>query len=253
MLWSIRYGLLRWLLRLVVRSGLDELDLENAVLRQQLKILRRGGGRPRWTDADRAFLAAAAQLLSRDRWTSFLVGSDTLVRWHRELSRRRRVRASRRPGRPPLDPAITKLIVRLGRENPRWGYLRIRGELLKLGTHVSATTIARVLRESRLGPAPRRIGPTWAQFLRLQAYGLLSPVTSFEEDGPEDLAPPQQDLPAPRGGDPGTAEVVDPILDGSPAPMAPPLPSAETREHASLTPALRRSEPRARDGPPMAA
>jgi hypothetical protein len=174
MLWSIRYGLLRWLLRLVVRCGLDELDRENAVLRHQLKILRRGGGRPRWTDADRAFLAAAAQLLSRDRWTSFLVGSDTLVRWHRELSRRRRVRASRGPGRPPLDPAIKKLIVRLGRENPRWGYLRIRGKLLKLGTHVSATTISRVLRESRLGPAPRRIGPTWAQFLRLQAHGLLS-------------------------------------------------------------------------------
>ena len=159
----------------------------------------------------------------------------------------------RRPGRPPLDPAIKKLIVRLGRENPRWGYLRIRGELLKLGTHVSATTIARVLRESRLGPAPRRIGPTWAQFLRLQAYGLLSPDTSLDEDGPEDLAAPQQDLPAPRSGGPGTAEVDRPILDGSPAPMAPPLPSAEAREHASLTPALRRSEPRARDGPPMAA
>jgi hypothetical protein len=178
MLWSIRYRLLRWLLRLVVRCGLDELDLENAVLRHQLKILRRGGGRPRLTDADRAFLAAAAQLLSRDWWTSFLVGSDTLVRWHRELSRRRRVRSSRRPGRPSLDVAIKKLIVRLGRENPRWGYLRIRGELLKLGTHVSATTIATVLRESGLGPAPRRIGPTWAQFLRLQAYGLGPPIAA---------------------------------------------------------------------------
>src|SRR6266540_6304515 len=216
MLWSIRYGLLRWLLRLVVRCGLDELDLENAVLRHQLKILRRGGGRPRWTDADRAFLAAAAQLLSRDRWTSFLVGSDTLVRWHRELSRRRRVRASRRPGRPPLDPAIKKLIVRLGRENPRWGYLRIRGELLKLGTHVSATTIARVLRESRLGPAPRRIGPTWAQFLRLQAYGLLSPGAPSEEDSPEDLP----SGPGAMSEDPGTAETDEPIRDDPSAPKS---------------------------------
>jgi hypothetical protein len=253
MLWSIRYRLLRWLLRLVVRYGLDEIDLENAVLRHQLKILRRGGGRPRWTDADRAFLAAAAQLLSRDRWTSFLVGSDTLMRWHRELSRRRRVRASRRPGRPPLDPAIKKLIVRLGRENPRWGYLRIRGELLKLGVDVSATTIATVLRESGLGPAPRRIGPTWAQFLRLQAYGLLFPDAYFREDGPEDLALPQHDVPVPRSGDPGTADVDDPILDGSPASMAPPLAFAEAREHASLKPPLRRPEPRARDGPPKAA
>jgi hypothetical protein len=165
-LWSIRYRLLCWLLRLLVRCGLDELDLETAVLRHQLKVLRRGGGRARFTKADRAFLAAAARLLSRDRRTSFLVGSDTLVRWHRELSRRRR-RQSRRPGRPPLDTAIKKLIARLGRENPRWGYLRIRGELLKLGVDVSATTIATVLREGGLGPAPRRIGPTWTQFLRL--------------------------------------------------------------------------------------
>ena len=223
------------------------------MLRHQLKILRRGGGRLRFTDADRAFLAAAAQLLSRDRRRSFLVGSDTLVRWHRELSRRRRVRSSRRPGRPPLDAPIKKLIVRLGRENPRWGYLRIRGELLKLGLDVSATTIATVLRESGLGPAPRRIGPTWAQFLRLQASGLLSSDLSFEEDGRQDLAPPQQAVPAPRSGDPGTSEVDDPILEGSLAWMAPPLASAEAQEHASLKPALRRSAPRARDGPPIAA
>src|SRR6266540_738465 len=76
-------------------------------------------------------------------------------------------------GSPSRDPSIKHLILRLGRENPRWGYLRIRGELLKLGIDFSATTIATVLRQGGLGPAPRRIGPTWAQFLRLQAYGLL--------------------------------------------------------------------------------
>src|SRR6266511_3088685 len=105
-----------------------------------------------------------------------------------EISRRRRGRRSRRPGRPPLDPSIKSLILRLGRENPRWGYLRIRGELLKLGVDVSAPTIATVLRRSGLGPAPRRIGPTWTQFLRLQAYGLLSPgAPSEENEGPEEL------------------------------------------------------------------
>src|SRR6266540_1713815 len=135
MLMSMRYRLVRSLIRLLLRCGVDEQDLETAVLRHQLKVLRRGGTRPRFTDADRAFLAAAAGFLSRDRWRSFLVGPDTL---------------------------------------PRWGYLRIRGELLKLGVDVSATTIATVLRRSGLGPAPRRIGPTWTQFLRLQAYGLLS-------------------------------------------------------------------------------
>ena len=90
MLWSIRYRLLCGLLRLLVRCGVDERDLEAVVLLCQLKILRRQGGkRPRFTTADRAFLAAAARLLSRDRWSSFLVGPDTLLRWHRELLKKR--------------------------------------------------------------------------------------------------------------------------------------------------------------------
>jgi hypothetical protein len=187
-LWSIRYRLLCWLLRLLVRCGLDELDLETVVLRHQLKVLRRGGRRVLFTTADRAFLAAAARALSRHRWKSFLVGPDTLRRWRRDLVGRRRGRGSRPPGRPPLDPSIKHhLILRLGRENLRWGYLRIRGELLKLGIDVSATTIATVLREGGLGPAPRRIGPTWTQFLRAQACGLLSPGIPSEKDGLEDL------------------------------------------------------------------
>ena len=78
MLWSVRYRLLWWLLRLLLRCGLDEPDLENAVLRHQLKVLRRGGRRVLFATADRAFLAAAAMTLSRERWRSFLVGPDTL-------------------------------------------------------------------------------------------------------------------------------------------------------------------------------
>lgn len=138
-----------------------------------------------FTTADRAFLAAVAGVLSRDRRRSFLVGPDTVARWHRALKKRRRVRGSRRPGRPPLDPSVKHLILRLGRENPRWGYLRIRGELLKLGIDVSATTIATVLREGGLGPAPRRIGPTWTQFLKLQAYAVLFPEPRSDQG--EDL------------------------------------------------------------------
>src|SRR6266498_6036158 len=136
MLMSMRYRLVRSLIRLLLRCGVDERDLETAVLSHQLKVLRRGGTRPRFTDADRAFLAAAAGFLSRDRWRSFLVGPDTLLRWHRELLKKRPRGPSRRPGRPPLDPWIKELIRRMGRENPRWGYLRIRGELMKLGVDV---------------------------------------------------------------------------------------------------------------------
>src|SRR6266540_2466333 len=122
MLWSIRYRLLCGLLRLLVRCGVDERDLEAVVLRRQLKILRRQGGkRPRFTTADRAFLAATARLLSRDRWSSFLVGPDTLLRWHRELLKKRPRGPSRRPGRPPLDPSIKELIGRMGRDNPQVG------------------------------------------------------------------------------------------------------------------------------------
>ena len=236
-----------------VRCGIDERDLEAAVLRHQLQVLHRGGARPLFTTADRSFLAAASRLLSRDRWESFLVGPDTLIRWHRELSRRRRGRRSRRPGRPALDPSITHLILRLGRENPRWGYLRIRGELLKLGIDVSATTIATVLRRGGLGPAPRRIGPTWTQFLRSQAYGLLSPGAPGAEDGPEDLAPDPRELPTGISADSGTTEEDQPIHDDLPASMRRPFAAAEAPERACSGPLPQRTGTRTRDGPAIAA
>ena len=249
--WSIRYRSVCWLLRLLVCCGLDELDLEKSVLLHQLKVHRRGGRRALFTAADRAFLAASARVLSRDRWRSFLVVPDTLVRWHGDLLRRR-VRGSCRPGRPPLDPSIKHLILRLGRENPRWGYLRIRGELLKLGIDFSATTIATVLRQSGLGPAPRRIGPTWAQFLRLQANGLLSLGAPGAEEGPEDLASDLRELSAGISADPGTTEEDQPIHD-DPASIRRPSAAAEAPERASLGRLSRRTGTRARDGPAMAA
>nr|MDP9343596.1 helix-turn-helix domain-containing protein [Actinomycetota bacterium] len=104
---------------------------------------------------------------------SVLVRPETLLRWHRQLVARKWTTPHRHPGRPALDPEVRALILRLARENPRWGYMRIRGELLKLGVRVSATTIATALRRAGLGPAPRR-GPTWSQFLRHQAAGMLA-------------------------------------------------------------------------------
>jgi transposase InsO family protein len=157
------------------RTGRDK-DIEILVLRHQVKILERQlHERLRYRPADRGLLAALSRLLSRARWQAFLVTPETLLRWHREAGKRkwRRWRQQRSPGRPSFDPDVVTLIVRLGTENRSWGCMRIQGELRKLGIRVSATSVRRVLRRHRLGPAPRS-GPSWAEFLRAQAAGILA-------------------------------------------------------------------------------
>jgi hypothetical protein len=104
-----------------------------------------------------------------------VVRPQTLLRWHRELVRRKWTYRHRSPGgRPQVAAEVQELILRMGRENPRWGCLRIKGELAKLGIRVSATAIRTLLRRNGLGPAPRRAGPTWSEFLRGQARGILA-------------------------------------------------------------------------------
>ena len=123
------------LLRSCRRTPLEK-DIELMVLRHEVRVLKRQlHGRVRYRTTDRAILAALSRLLPRWRWRCFLVTPDTLLRWHRELSRRKwkRWRTQRGPGRPPLGDEIVELIVRLGRENRRWGCVRIQGELRGLG------------------------------------------------------------------------------------------------------------------------
>jgi transposase InsO family protein len=149
-------------------------DLEIVVLQHELAILRRQVSRPELGEPDRVFLAAASRLLSRRRWSVFFVRPETLLRWHRRLVARHWTYARQGPGRPALDPEVEALVLRLARENPRWGYVRIQGELAGLGVHVSATSIRRVLARAGLDPAGRRFGITWRQFLRSQAAGILA-------------------------------------------------------------------------------
>src|SRR6266540_6704193 len=151
-------------------SGPDTKDVEIPVLRHQLLVLRRQVARPRYTPADRLVLATLARLLPRKGWAVFLVTPSTLLRWHRELVRRRWTcpPTGRRDPRA-LDPQVVQLVVRMAEENPRWGYVRIVGECRKLGVTVSATSVRTILRTHRLGPAPRRGGPSWTEFLRAQA------------------------------------------------------------------------------------
>jgi putative transposase len=103
------------------------------------------------------------------------VAPATLLRWHRDLVKRWWAAKSRhkRPGRPRKHPAITRLVLRMARENG-WGYRRITGELAGLGITVTPSTVWEILKRHGLGPAPRRSGPNWAEFLRCQAEAIIA-------------------------------------------------------------------------------
>ena len=165
------------LLRLLIhRRSVVALEAEILVLRHELATLQRTAPRPRRSWADRALISALARIFNPHRRSAMSITPATILRWHRALARRgwRQPHhgASRR--RPPIDDSTRDLILRLARENPRWGYHRISGELRKVGVVVATTTVRRVLAMARLRPAPRRDGPTWRQFLHAQADGILA-------------------------------------------------------------------------------
>src|SRR6266536_3161220 len=135
MLLSFAYLAFSAVLRLLVsgRSSAFAKDVELLVLRHQLVVLGRQQRRPSLRPADRALLAALARLLPAGRRHRLVVTPQTLLRWHRELVRRKWAQPRRAAGRPPVDGQLRELVLRLARENPGWGYPRIAGELLKLG------------------------------------------------------------------------------------------------------------------------
>jgi len=173
--WSFCYLALRCLFQLVLLRPRSEdfKELEIVVLRHELSVLRRQAGRPQLRSSDRVFLAAAGRLLPRSRWQSLFVKPATLLRWHRRLVARRWTYTGR-IGRPPVGGEIRKLVLRLARENPRWGYQRIAGEINGLGLRVSATTVKKILRQAVIGPAGERGGLAWRAFLRQQAQSMLA-------------------------------------------------------------------------------
>ena len=160
-----------------------ELVAENALLRQQLVVLRRSVKRPRCTSADRALLVLLARRVQAWRQALLLVQPDTLLRWHRHLFRRYWRRKSR-PGAAARQPKVSAeaiaLIRAMAAANPLWGAERIRGELLKLDIRVAKWTVQKYMRDAR---PPRRAGQTWATFLRNHADAIWAcdflPVTDL--------------------------------------------------------------------------
>jgi len=144
-----------------------ELLAENALLRQQLIILRRQVKRPVCSKADRTLLVLLARLVRTWKQTLFIVQPDTLLRWHRELFRLICKRRSKASSHKPMVSAETIALIRvMAKENRLWGVERMRGELLKLGMHVCKRTIQKYIRQVRT-PQPR--GQKWATFVHNHA------------------------------------------------------------------------------------
>jgi putative transposase len=163
---------LNWL-ALLARSDAAK-DVEILMLRHEVAVLRRTNAPPTLTWRDRAMLSALGRLLPTPLRQLRLVSPRTLLRWHAQLIARRWTYPRRRPGRPSIPPPIRALVLRMARENPRWGYRRIQGELIGLGHPVAASTVWKILNSAGLNPAPRRSGPTWRQFLSAQAHAILA-------------------------------------------------------------------------------
>jgi putative transposase len=153
---------LGWLALLARGSAAKNAEL--LLLRHEVAVLRRQVTRPRLDWADRSVLAGLSRLLPPSVRRGLFIQPATLLRWHRELVRRRWSYSHRR-GRPSTSPEVRTLVLRLARENPTWGYRRIHGELRRLGYRIGASTVWAILHRAGVDPAPTRSALSWRQFL----------------------------------------------------------------------------------------
>jgi len=161
-----------------------EKDLEILMLRQQVRILQRKiSSSPRITKPEKLILTAIANQMKhtttgcRNRLQRCLLvfKPDTLLKWHRELIKRKwTFRRRKRGGRPRIDPELEAIIVRIAQESARWGYNHVHGELIKLGFKLDSKTVRNVLKRNGILPAPQRRRSTWRTFLRHYKEQLLA-------------------------------------------------------------------------------
>ena len=160
------------LVRLVRRND-QQLAIEVVMLRHEVAVLRRQVTRPALRPSDRALFAGLSRLLDTRRRSRFFVQPETLLRWHRDLVRRRWT-YPHRSGRPSIPAGTVAVIVQLATENPTWGYRRIHGELSRMGIVIAPSSVWEILRRRGIDPSPTRTGPTWSEFLRTQATSMLA-------------------------------------------------------------------------------
>lgn len=179
MIWYVIALTFSTMLELVTIGRLSdrEKDLETLILRHQLDILERKRTEPiKPSKAEKLTLTVLANKLKRVKKCSTnqlrdiirIFQPETVLKWHRELVRRKWTQERANKGsRPQINQAVEDLIIRLAQENSRWGYGKIEGELLKLGFKVSQTTIRNVLNRHDIEPAPVRNGSIgWRQLLK---------------------------------------------------------------------------------------
>ena len=177
MIFSLLMSLFSLSLDLLAIMGVSkrDKDLEIIILRQQVRILQRKVKTPpRISDPERIILAILTDKISqstkdaRQRLQQVMIifKPDTILRWHRELVRRNwTFKRKGKPGRPGISSELKTLILRLAKENPRWGYDKIQGDLLKLGYNLSASTVRNILKRHRVTNASERSSDSWRSFL----------------------------------------------------------------------------------------
>lgn len=175
--WQLLSVILAGVLNEHQRRVIEYLKAENQALREQI-----GGKRVKLTDIERRRLAVLGKAVGRKTLSEIcsIVTPDTILRWHRMLvARKYDGSKSRRCGRPRVMLAIRELVIRMATENRHWGYERIEGELRKVGHRVARTTVANILREDGIEPAPLRSKrTTWAEFLEMR-WGSIAAMDFF--------------------------------------------------------------------------